>query len=112
MHFTCVTNFKIIKGEKLNAALSPAEKTSDFKGKLVFERSNKHDSLYFTLDRKRSSISPVGNTNKDQKSFIKAVISRKSLPFVRGALEELQRIFRTFGYIDVCMWMEPPSYNI
>lgn len=37
----------------------------------------------------------------DGTSYIKAIISRDSLPFVRGMIEELERFFYPFGSVDI-----------
>lgn len=35
------------------------------------------------------------------KSYTKATIARDALPFIRGAIEELDRLFRPFGLVDI-----------
>ncbi|KAG2237558.1 hypothetical protein INT48_005594 [Thamnidium elegans] len=42
-----------------------------------------------------------GKAEKGMKSYTKATIARDSLPFVRGAMEELDRLFRPFGVVDI-----------
>ncbi|KAI8976771.1 hypothetical protein BDB01DRAFT_802507 [Pilobolus umbonatus] len=40
-------------------------------------------------------------SHSDQRTYIKAIISRKCLPFIRGAIEELEDVFYPFGYVDI-----------
>lgn len=60
--------------------------------------SNYQDYRSNNVHRERSSIQP------GERPYFKTIISRQNLPFMHGALEELERLFQPFGYIDVCMW--------